>query len=87
MVYDLIIIGAGPAGLSAAIYASRYNLTTLVMGKEIGGMAADAYKIENYPGFKSVSGMELMNRFKEQANGIVDIKRENIVESNKNDNL
>ncbi len=87
MVYDLIIIGAGPAGLSAAIYASRYNLTTLVMGKEIGGMAADAYKIENYPGFKSVSGMELMNRFKEQANGIVDIKRENIVELNKNDNF
>ncbi|PIN77406.1 hypothetical protein COS79_00790 [Candidatus Woesearchaeota archaeon CG06_land_8_20_14_3_00_33_13] len=87
MVYDLIIIGAGPAGLSAAIYASRYNLNTLIIGEEIGGMAAEACKIENYPGFKSVSGMELMNKFKEQIKGLVDIKQENIIEFKKKNNF
>ena len=87
MVYDLIIIGAGPAGLSAAIYASRYNLNVLVVGDEPGGMAAEAYKVENYPGFKSVSGMELMNKFKEQVNGLVDIKQEKIIELKKENNF
>ncbi len=87
MIYDLIIVGAGPAGLSAAIYASRYNLNALVIGDEPGGMAADAYKIENYPGFKSVSGMELMNKFKEQIKGFVDIKQEKIIELKKEDNF
>ncbi len=87
MIYDLIIVGAGPAGLSAAIYASRYNLNALVIGDEPGGMAADAYKIENYPGFKSVSGMELMNKFKEQIKSFVDIKQEKIIELKKEDNF
>ena len=87
MIYDLIIVGAGPAGLSAAIYASRYNLNALVVGDELGGMAAEAYKVENYPGFKSVSGMELMNKFKEQIKGLVDIKQEKIIELKKEDNF
>ncbi len=87
MIYDLIIIGAGPAGLSAAIYASRYNLNALVIGDEPGGMAAEAYKIENYPGFKSVSGMELMNKFKDQIKGLVDIKQEKIIELKKENNF
>ena len=87
MVYDLIIVGAGPAGLSAAIYASRYNLNALVIGNEPGGMAAEAYKIENYPGFKSVSGMELMNKFKDQIKGLVDIKQEKIIELKKENNF
>jgi len=87
MIYDLIIAGAGPAGLSAAIYASRYNLNTLIMGEEIGGMASEAYKIENYPGFKSISGMELMNKFKEQIKGLIDIKQERIIELKKENNF
>lgn len=87
MVYDLIIIGAGPAGLSAAIYASRYNLNALVIGDETGGMAAYACKIENYPGFKSVSGIELMNKFKEQIKGLVDIKQERVIELKKENNF
>ena len=87
MIYDLIIIGAGPAGLSAAIYASRYNLNTFIISEEIGGMAAEAYKIENYPGFKSIPGMELMNKFKEQVKGLVDIKQERVIEFKKENNF
>jgi len=87
MIYDLIIIGAGPAGMTAAIYASRYNIDAFVIGNEPGGMAAEAYKIENYPGFKSVSGMELMNKFKEQITGLVDIKQEKVIELKKDGNF
>lgn len=65
--YDLIIIGAGPAGLTAAIYAARRNLKTLVITKDIGGQAAMTKEIENYPGFEHVDGTELMQRFLGQA--------------------
>ncbi len=68
--YDLIIIGAGPAGLTAAIYAVRYGLNTLVIEKNvIPGQIATVTTIENYPGFTSISGMELMQKFKEHAEG------------------
>ncbi len=87
MVYDLIIIGTGPAGMTAAIYASRYNLNVVLIGNESGGMAAEAYKVENYPSFKSVSGMELMNKFKEQITGLVDIKQEKVIELKKDGNF
>lgn len=60
--YDLIIIGAGPAGLTAAIYSDRYQLNYLIIGQEIGGTALEAFKIENYPGFQSISGKELMDK-------------------------
>ena len=69
-VYDLIIIGSGAAGLSAAIYAARYRLNTLVIGEQFGGETALAGKIENYPGFKAVDGFELMNVIKEQASAL-----------------
>jgi len=66
--YDLIIIGAGPAGLTAGIYATRANLKTLILEKEsIGGQIASSPLVENYPGLKSVSGAELANNFFEQA--------------------
>ena len=63
---DLIIIGAGPAGLSAGIYAKRYNLDFLIVGQIAGGVAIEAWQIENYPGFKSISGLDLMQKFQEQ---------------------
>lgn len=66
-VYDLIIIGAGPAGLGASIYASRYKLDHLVIGNEIGGQVVEAWQIENYAGFESISGRELMDRFQKQS--------------------
>ncbi len=87
MVYDLIIIGAGPAGLSAAIYASKYKLNTLVIGEELGGTATHAYKVENYPGFKSISGIDLMNRFREQVKDLVNIKNKEVIKLEKEDNF
>lgn len=67
--YDVIIIGGGPAGLTAAIYAGRYGLKTLLIEKAIlGGLASTTYRIENYPGFpEGISGMDLANKLEEQA--------------------
>lgn len=67
MIYDVIIIGAGPAGYTASIYASRYKLKNLIIGKEQGGQINEAHLVENYPGFISISGTELMSKFKEQS--------------------
>ncbi len=69
-IYDLIIVGAGPAGLGASIYASRYKLNHLVIGEEIGGQVTEASAIENYAGFESISGRELMERFQKQAESL-----------------
>ena len=66
-IYDLIIIGAGPAGLAASIYASRYKTDHLVIGKEPGGQAVEAHKIENWPGTESISGFELTKKMREHA--------------------
>lgn len=63
-IYDLIIIGAGPAGMTAGIYAKRYMLDCMVVGPEVGGIATEAHDIENWPGFKG-TGMELMTKFKD----------------------
>lgn len=66
--YDLVIIGNGPAGLSAGIYAVRYGLDTLILEKDvISGQIALTDIVENYPGFSSIAGMELMDKFKEHA--------------------
>ena len=64
--YDVIIIGAGPAGLTAAIYASRANLKTLVFEAEVnGGKLSKTHEIENYPGIASISGLELAMQLSE----------------------
>ena len=65
--YDLIIIGAGPAGVTAAIYAARQKLNILVVSKEMGGqIAKKTVDIENYPGFDKISGPDLIKTFEEQ---------------------
>jgi len=64
--YDVCILGGGPAGLTSAIYSRRYGLHTVLISKDIGGMANLAEKIENYPGFEG-TGLELMKKFWEQA--------------------
>lgn len=66
MNYDVIIIGTGPAGLSSALYAARYKLKALVIGAHAGGAMSEAWKIENYPGFKSIAGMDLAQKIQEQ---------------------
>lgn len=65
MVYDLIIIGAGPAGLTAGIYAGRKKINAIILTEKIGGQAL-AYTIENYPGAPKISGLELVNKAKKQ---------------------
>ena len=66
--FDLVIIGGGPAGLTAAIYGGRMGLkTALFEGKAFGGLAGTAPKIENYPGFESINGLELTEKMRKQA--------------------
>lgn len=65
-IFDTIIIGAGAAGISAAIYAVRKNLKVLVLTKDIGGQAALSGDIENYPGFTMITGSDLAKKFKEE---------------------
>ena len=69
MIYDLIIIGTGPAGLTAAIYAQRAKLSTLVFEKEYvsGGQVVNTYEVDNYPGLPNSSGFELGMKFREHA--------------------
>ena len=64
--YDLIIIGGGCAGYPAAVYASRFNLKTLVIAKEQGGLITTTHLVENYPGFISLSGSELAQKLEDQ---------------------
>jgi thioredoxin reductase (NADPH) len=69
--HDVVIIGSGSAGSSAAIYATRYNLKTLVVsGRLPGGLITEASDVENYPGYLSISGMELANKFIDQAKSL-----------------
>ena len=64
--YDLVIVGAGPAGLTAAVYAARYKLNTLVIGQLAGGMAAEAYEICNFPSYEKILGFELTQKMVKQ---------------------
>lgn len=68
---DLMIIGGGPAGLTAAMYAGRAKLKTLLLENEIfGGQVRNSYTIENYPGFKQIDGGKLADIFQEQAEAL-----------------
>ncbi len=97
--YDVIIIGSGPAGLTAGIYAGRQGLKTLILEKAVtGGAALMVPNMENYPGFEIISGKELIDRKKKQTlkyaqiNELEEVKKieienenEIIVSSQKND--
>ncbi|MFA5060949.1 MAG: FAD-dependent oxidoreductase [Candidatus Pacearchaeota archaeon] len=65
MVYDLIIIGAGPAGMTAAIYAARNKLKFLMISLDIGGQVSWSSEVDNYPGLPDCTGIEIVNKFKE----------------------
>ena len=64
--YDVVIIGSGPAGMTAGIFAVRREMKTLIIGREVGGQLIWANEIENYPGFETIKSFELINRIKEQ---------------------
>lgn len=73
--HELIIIGAGPAGMTAAVYAARKQIDTLVLTRDIGGQALWSSDIENYLGFTLITGPELVSRFEEHLRGF-DVKVE-----------
>ena len=62
---DLVILGAGPAGITAAVYASRKKMDFLVITKDIGGQTAWSGDIENYTGYQFISGPDLVSKFEE----------------------
>ena len=66
LIYDLVIIGAGPAGLTAAVYASVLEINTFLITKNIGGQATDSARIKTYMGFDFISGNELVAKFEHQ---------------------
>lgn len=70
--YDVIIIGSGPAGLAAAIYGQRAKLSVLVLEKQpmSGGQIINTYDVDNYPGLPGISGFELAMKLKEHADGL-----------------
>ncbi|MFC3900199.1 thioredoxin-disulfide reductase [Aliicoccus persicus] len=67
-IYDVVIVGAGPAGMTAAVYASRANLSTLMLERGMpGGQVANTEEVENFPGFDYITGPELSNKMFEHA--------------------
>ena len=89
MKYDLIIIGAGPAGAAAGIYSARQKLKTLIISKDVGGqLSKKAVDIENYPGFRKISGIELANELASQlAGNNVEIKFDEVLRIEKLDKI
>jgi thioredoxin reductase (NADPH) len=63
-IYDLAIIGSGPAGMGCAVYAARYKLDTVIISSDIGGLVNQAPRIENYLGYESIPGTELVEKFR-----------------------
>ncbi len=68
--HDLIIVGAGPAGLSASIYASRYGVKHLILGESMGGTVTLAHKVDNFPGLPGLSGGDLAQKFADHAKSL-----------------
>lgn len=66
-VFDLIIVGGGPSGLAAGLYAARRNLKTIILSETLGGQMAMAHWIENYPGMEPMSGLKIAEKMKKQA--------------------
>ncbi len=84
-IYDIVVVGGGPSGLASAIYASRYGLKTILFSDSFGGAMGLAHIISNYPGFKEISGLELADKFIEQAKAFgAEIEFEKVIDIAKN---
>lgn len=85
--YDIIIIGAGPGGLTAGIYAGRQGTKNLIIDRDLaGGLGREVPEMENYPGFETISGLELVEKMKVQAIKNCDLhEMENVEEITKTD--
>ena len=68
-IYDVIILGSGPAGCAAGIYATRYLMKTLIIGKDYG-MAGETHRVDNYPGIPGTPGLELAQKFVDHATSL-----------------
>lgn len=86
MEYEVIIVGAGSAGMAAGIYAQRFGLKTLIIGKVVGGLLNDSHNVENYPGFPTIPGFDLMMKFKEHVDSLEIPIKEEWVQSAKKEN-
>ncbi|HPT08276.1 MAG TPA: FAD-dependent oxidoreductase [bacterium] len=89
MIYDLIIIGAGPAGLTASIYASRYKINHAVIGEIPGGLISEAHNVCNFPGEIEINGFDLMTKIKDHAEklGAEIMIMEKIIKIEEKDNI
>jgi len=89
MIYDLVIIGGGPAGMTAGIYAARQKLNTLLITKTFGGqMSKKAVPIENWPGEKEISGFDLIQKFKDHLEKFeINIELDGVVKIEKNNEI
>lgn len=82
--YDLIIIGGGPAGIAAGIYGARKKLKTLLLSKDFFGQVGKSFLVENYPGFKKISGQDLMRKFRDHLKKFeIEIKEKGVREVQK----
>ncbi len=88
MTYDIAIIGSGPAAYSASIYASRYKLSNIIIGKIIGGTISEAHKVCNYPGLPDIPGIELGMKFEKQAKDLgAEIRYESVIDIKQGNSL
>jgi alkyl hydroperoxide reductase subunit F len=87
-VNDVVIIGAGPAGLTAGVYCARKMLNTVIISENIGGQALESWAIENYMGYRMITGEELMKKFEEQVRTLnIRFELDRVTGITKEDNL
>jgi alkyl hydroperoxide reductase subunit F len=87
-VFDVLIVGAGPAGLTAGVYCARKMLRTIIISENIGGQALESWAIENYMGYRMITGEDLMKKFEEQVQTLnIRLDLDRVTGINKEDGL
>jgi len=87
-VFDVLIVGAGPAGLTAGVYCARKMLNTIIISENIGGQALESWAIENYMGYRMITGEDLMKKFEEQVRTLnMRLELDRIVRISKEDDV